>query len=85
MRKILNGKRIETVKTILRQTLFTIVLISGASLAASAQSNPPPKENKPVVPVVPKSTPKPTPAPSKPNKPSAELSGDLRRITLIIN
>lgn len=87
VRKILNGKRIEAVKNILRQTLFTIFLIGGASLATFAQSNdnPPPKETKPVIPVKPKETPKPTPTPNKPRNTSAELSADLRRITITIS
>ena len=75
---------------ILRQTLFALILIVGASLATFSQSNdnrnPPPKNEKPpVVPVVPKQTPTPTPAPTeKPKKPSSEISGNLQTITLII-
>ena len=69
---------------ILKQTLFALILIVGASLATFAQNsndnkNPPPKDRQPVIPVreKEKETPKPTPTPTeKPKKPSAEISGN---------
>ena len=74
---------------ILKQTLFALILIVGASLATFAQNNdnknPPPKEVRPLVPVTPKEKPTPTPTPTeKPKKPSAEISGNGQTITLII-
>jgi hypothetical protein len=80
---------------IFRQTLFALILIIGASLATFAQSNdnkntkPPDKKEVPVVPVQPKEKPPKENSPNndnsnKPKKPSAELSGNLQTITLII-
>ena len=75
---------------ILKQTLFALILIVGASLATFAQNsndnkNPPPKEVKPLVPVTPKEKPTPTPTPSeKPKKPLAEISGNGQTIILIV-
>ena len=69
------------VKKLLKQTLFTLILIVGASFAVFAQgSDAPPKERVPVVPVKPKETPKPTPTPKKP---TAEISGNVQKFTFI--
>jgi hypothetical protein len=77
------------VKKILKYTLLTLVFIVGASLATFAQSNdgknPPPKVDRPLVPVKPKETPTPTPTPTeKPKKPVAEIAGNMQSITLFI-
>ena len=80
---------------ILRQTLFALIFIVGASLATFAQNNdnkntkPPDKKETPVVPVTPKKDqPKENPPSNdnsnKPKKPASEISGNLQTITLII-
>ena len=63
----------------LKNLLFTIILLVGCSLAAFGQSNDqtPPKEKPPVVPIKPKETPKPTPKPT-PKKPESEISVSLQ-------
>lgn len=60
----------------LKNLLFTLILLVGCSFAAFGQSNPPPKENPPVVPVKPKETPKPAPKPTP--KPNSEIIGSGR-------
>lgn len=69
------------VMKMLKNFLFTLILLVGCSLAAFGQSNdnrgnPPPKKDPPVVTPKPKETPKPTPKPDRPpKKPESELIG----------
>ena len=69
------------VMKMLKNLLFTLILLVGCSLVAFGQSNdnrgnPPPKKDPPVVPVEPKKTPAPTPKPQKPpKKPESQLIG----------
>lgn len=73
----------------IKQILFTAIMIIGFSVAASAQKDdgkkdPPPKPKPPVIVVKPKDPPKDPPKDDNGKKPTASLNGFLRNDEVII-
>ncbi len=78
----------------LKNLLFTIILLIGCSFVAFGQKNddkknPPPKENQPKIKIVPKGTPTPPPNNNptqgdKPKKPEGEISVSLQAGVMIL-